>query len=171
MAKVKGKRAITRAAATSSNSRNVKKSNNALTKKATNSRKWSASRSDSDVSSGEESEERHPRKKTKHVGWEADEEVEVEQLDDEEPEEIDEDEEMPGEDVSCWAGACRAVKWDLRESKDLEERHQGDIPEELAVKSDTTKDLLTIFLDRVSVNLKKGNTVKLVKGRWCLPCR
>lgn len=88
-----------------SNSSNAKKSNKGPTKKAMNNRKRSASRSDDDTSL-DEHEEPHPRKKTRH----ADEEVEVDHVDDEEPEEIDEDGEATvgeeGEKVCCLALAA-----------------------------------------------------------------
>jgi hypothetical protein len=59
----------------------------------------------------------------------------------------------------------------VKDESDLEERHQGDIPDTLIVKKDTTKDLLTIFSDRLTVKFKKGGITKAVKGRWCNPCR
>jgi hypothetical protein len=57
------------------------------------------------------------------------------------------------------------------QNSDLEEQHRGVIPEALVVKNDSTKDLLTIFSDKVVVNFKAGKTVTNLKGRWCLVCR
>ena len=54
---------------------------------------------------------------------------------------------------------------------ELEDRHQLDIPIELRVKKDTTKDLLTIFSARVTVNFKKGNNSETITGRWCMLCK
>lgn len=40
------------------------------------------------------------------------------------------------------------------------------------MKKDTTKDLLTIFSDIVTVQFnKKNGAVETVRGRWCLPCK
>ena len=48
------------------------------------------------------------------------------------------------------------------QNSDLEEQHCSKIPEVLVVKNDSTKDLLTICSDKVSVNFKAGkNTTKL----------
>jgi hypothetical protein len=58
----------------------------------------------------------------------------------------------------------------LKES-DLEYRHRGEIPAVLVVKKDSTKDLLTIFSDLVTVNFKKGEVTTNARGRWCLLCR
>jgi hypothetical protein len=49
--------------------------------------------------------------------------------------------------------------------------HQIDIPVELRVKKDSTKDLLTIFSARVTVNFKKGENTETVSGRWCMICK
>ncbi|KAI0269521.1 hypothetical protein BGY98DRAFT_937844 [Russula aff. rugulosa BPL654] len=50
------------------------------------------------------------------------------------------------------------------DSSDLEDQHRSEIPAPLAVKSDTTKDLLTVFSDLVTVNFKKGDTMTNKKG-------
>jgi hypothetical protein len=52
-----------------------------------------------------------------------------------------------------------------------EDRHLLEIPVQLRVKSDTTKDLLTIFSARVTVNFKKGQNSETVTGRWCMLCK
>jgi hypothetical protein len=57
------------------------------------------------------------------------------------------------------------------QASDLEDQHRGDIPALLVVKKDTTKDLLTIFSDLLTVNFKKGDETTNVRGRWCLLCR
>jgi hypothetical protein len=54
---------------------------------------------------------------------------------------------------------------------ETEEPHQIDIPVELQVKKDSTKDLQTIFSARVTVNFKKGETTETVSGRWCMICK
>jgi hypothetical protein len=59
----------------------------------------------------------------------------------------------------------------MLQASDIEERHRGKIPAALVVKSDTTKDLLTVFSDIVTVNFKKDNKTDNLKGRWCLLCR
>jgi hypothetical protein len=128
------------------------------------------------MSSDEEHEDQHPHKKMKHVNHDTDEEVEVDQVEDEEPEVVDDEDEAvaeeEGEKVSCSA-AVQVIKlmWMIKEASDLEEQHHGEIPDELIVKNDTTKDLLTIFSDRLNVNFKKRNKITELKGRWCLPCR
>jgi hypothetical protein len=50
------------------------------------------------------------------------------------------------------------------QASDLEDRHCGEIPVALVVKNDTTKDLLTIFLDIVTVNFKKVDKMTNLKG-------
>jgi hypothetical protein len=57
------------------------------------------------------------------------------------------------------------------DESDLEEHHRAEIPTLLPVKKDSTKDLLTIFSDRVTVKFKSGETFETIKGRWCLPCK
>ena len=57
------------------------------------------------------------------------------------------------------------------QNSDLEEQHRGEIPEVLVVKNDSTKDLLTICSDKVSVNFKAGKNMTKLRGRWCLVCR
>ena len=144
---------------------------------ATNNWKRPASESDDDTSSDEEPKKRHPQKKTKHGSYEADEEVEESDgVVNESPERVEEDDEEPvdevGEKVSYWA-AVHEVKltWLVKEACNLEDRHHGEIPEALIVKKDTTKDLPTIFSDRITVNFRKAGTTKALKGRWCLTCR
>jgi hypothetical protein len=60
---------------------------------------------------------------------------------------------------------------DEESGEEPEDRHQLDIPAELQVKADTTKDLLTIFSARTTVNFKKGLNSETVTGRWCLMCK
>ena len=57
------------------------------------------------------------------------------------------------------------------QNSDLEEQHRSEIPEVLVVKNDSTKDLLMICSDKVSVNFKAGNNTTKLRGRWCLVCR
>lgn len=46
------------------------------------------------------------------------------------------------------------------------------LPDEKPTKVDTTKDLLTIFSDRVDVKfMKKDGSYEVVRGRWCLVCK
>ena len=53
----------------------------------------------------------------------------------------------------------------------LEEQHEIKIGTLLAVKKETTKDLLTIFSDTVNVKFKKGDEHEKIKGGWCMPCK
>jgi len=39
------------------------------------------------------------------------------------------------------------------------------------MKKDSTRDLLTIFSDLVTVKFKKGTQSETSRGQWCLPCR
>jgi len=57
------------------------------------------------------------------------------------------------------------------QASDLEDRHRSEIPAVLVVKNESTKDLLTVFSDLVTVNFKKENKTTNLKGRWCLLCR
>jgi hypothetical protein len=63
---------------------------------------------------------------------------------------------------------CQA---ETEQDSGLEDCHIIKAPTELSVKKDTTKDLLTIFLDIVTVQFKKKGAVETVRGRWCLPCK
>lgn len=46
------------------------------------------------------------------------------------------------------------------------------IPQEYNVKKDSTKDLLTVFSDLVTVKFRQQNgDVETAKGRWCLLCK
>ncbi|KAF8232047.1 hypothetical protein L208DRAFT_1274116, partial [Tricholoma matsutake] len=49
--------------------------------------------------------------------------------------------------------------------------HHGEILEELTMKKDSTKDLLMIFSDIVTVKFTKGGKKETMRGRWCLPCK
>ncbi len=57
------------------------------------------------------------------------------------------------------------------QASDLEDQHHGKIPAALVVKNESTKDLLTVFSDLVTVNFKKENKTTNLKGHWCLLCR
>jgi hypothetical protein len=54
----------------------------------------------------------------------------------------------------------------------LDDIHRAGIPDQKAVKADSTRDMLTVFTDKVSVKFthKNGGT-ETVKGRWCLICK
>jgi hypothetical protein len=58
-----------------------------------------------------------------------------------------------------------------KDDDETEDRHQLDIPIEIRVKRDTTKDLLTIFSARTTVNFKKGLNSETINGRWCMLCK
>jgi hypothetical protein len=52
----------------------------------------------------------------------------------------------------------------------------GDVevaaPYEKAVKTDSARDLLTVFSDRIDVKFtKKDGSFEVLKGRWCLLCK
>ncbi|KAF8227032.1 hypothetical protein L208DRAFT_1012787, partial [Tricholoma matsutake] len=53
----------------------------------------------------------------------------------------------------------------------LEDHHLIEAPIELSVKKEDRKDLLTIFLDIVTVQFKKKDAIETVRGQWCLPCK
>ena len=64
--------------------------------------------------------------------------------------------------------------WDLPvklQVSDLEDRHCSKISAALVVKDDTTKNLLIVFSDLVTVNFKSENKTVNLNGRWCLLCR
>lgn len=117
-------------------------SNKALPKKTRKGQKRVASDgSDDESSSDSDEEEPRPRKKAKKTA----------------PEEVEEEEDARIEEIS--------------EQSDLEERHHAGIPDILTVKKDSTKDMLTIFSERVDVKFKKGEKNETITGRWCLLCR
>ena len=58
----------------------------------------------------------------------------------------------------------------MEQESDQEDRHHPEEPTELHIKKDMTKDLLTIFSDSVTVQFKKNDVVKTVRG-WCLQCK
>ena len=56
----------------------------------------------------------------------------------------------------------------VKEGNNLKKRHHGEIPESSIVKKDTTKDLLTVFSDHVTINFKKASgKIQALQGRWC----
>jgi hypothetical protein len=57
------------------------------------------------------------------------------------------------------------------QDSDLEDWHRSEVPAALVVKRDSTKDLLTIFSDLVSVNVEVKKKIEKIKGQWCLICR
>jgi len=84
------------------------------------------------------------------------------------------DDGVQSEDVEQVSSSYISIRGGLPvklQASDLEDRHRGEIPVALVVKSDSTKDLMTIFSDLVTVNFKKGNKTTNAKGRWCLLCR
>ena len=48
---------------------------------------------------------------------------------------------------------------------------ESDIPESLAIKEDTTRNLATIFSNHVTVRFKQGEIVESVAGCWCKECK
>jgi len=49
---------------------------------------------------------------------------------------------------------------------------QIDIAEQSNIKADSSRDLLMIFSDRVTVKFsQKGGVTKTLKGRWCILCK
>ncbi|KAF8680603.1 hypothetical protein AX14_004549 [Amanita brunnescens Koide BX004] len=76
-----------------------------------------------------------------------------------------------------------AEKEDIEESEDVIELDAGDemekepeeldaeLPEELVTKRDQTRDLRTIFSEKVWVRFKCGEKFEQVYGRWCNSCR
>ena len=59
----------------------------------------------------------------------------------------------------------------MEQESDLEDCHHPEAPTELHIKKDTTKDLLTIFWDIVTVQFKKNDIVEVMRGQWCLQCK
>ncbi|RDB23356.1 Zinc finger BED domain-containing protein DAYSLEEPER [Hypsizygus marmoreus] len=118
------------------------------------------SSSDEDDSDTEEEVPRHKKKPRKSV-------VVEEVSDDEVPEviEVVVDERRSAEDDEMGSN----------ENKDdqLEARHIAEIPDELVVKEDSMRDLLTIFSDRVKVHFtpKNGDKPEELTGRWCTICK
>jgi hypothetical protein len=45
-------------------------------------------------------------------------------------------------------------------------QYHAAIPDMLTVKSNSTKDLLLMFLDWVDVKFKKGESSETIKGQW-----
>lgn len=62
---------------------------------------------------------------------------------------------------------------DLKDSDaDLNSDHQGKTRPARKVKAHDTKDLLTIFSDRIAVKfVRKDGMAEVLKGRWCLICK
>jgi hypothetical protein len=50
--------------------------------------------------------------------------------------------------------------------------HRANTPDKLAVKADLSRDILTIFSDRLSVKFKSNqHEIETLKGRWCQVCK
>lgn len=55
---------------------------------------------------------------------------------------------------------------------DLLDEHRAGVPEMKQTKRGETKDLLTIFSDRLYVKfVKHDGTVEEIPGRWCNICK
>lgn len=55
---------------------------------------------------------------------------------------------------------------------DLNTDHQAEVDPARRIKKHDTKDLLTIFSDRIAVKfVAKDGVVEVLKGRWCLLCK
>jgi hypothetical protein len=69
------------------------------------------------------------------------------------------------------AGSPRARK-KLTKRQDDTESDVATVLQEKAVKVDTSKDMLTIFTDRVTVKfLNKDGSSEQLKGHWCMICK
>lgn len=102
--------------------------------------------------------------------------VEIEDSDTPEPEEVSvirSDEDSSDEVRQGLHPTLNRILHTLRQdASDLEDRHIAEIPENLNVKKERAKDLLTIFSDLVTVKFKHaGDEDETVKGRWCLQCK
>ncbi|KAF8067557.1 hypothetical protein FPV67DRAFT_1561917 [Lyophyllum atratum] len=117
--------------------------------------------SDDEGSDGEESqsEEEAPRPKKKK----AKKSEPVEEVSDDEEDEMVEEVDDEGGDVEGDEGG------DV-EGVGEEEDRDKDVA---VVKKDTTRDLLTIFSDRVKVQFipKNGDKPEVLRGRWCTVCK
>ena len=150
-------------------------------KKNTRKRQASDESSNDDSSSASEgpSQKRKPRKRKKQPEVYDDDQSNLDII----PEEVEDEHEEgggadvePGDEVSnnILAYGFRkftSLQGETEQDSGLEDRHIIEAPAELFVKKDTTKDLLTIFSDIVTVQFKKKDAVETVRGRWCLPCK
>ncbi|KAI0268075.1 hypothetical protein BGY98DRAFT_1101651 [Russula aff. rugulosa BPL654] len=62
----------------------------------------------------------------------------------------------------CWGTVQKKNK-----GCNLEGHHHVKISEQLEVKKETTKDLLTICLNIIVVKFKTKEMYEIVKGQWC----
>jgi hypothetical protein len=103
-----------------------------------------------------------------------------EEVEEDKPEGDDRANEEPGDDnevneINIFTYSFReltSLQTGTEQDSGLEDHHIIKAPMELSVKKDTMKDLLTVFLDIVTVQFKKSSVVvETVRGRWCLPCK
>ncbi|GLB40087.1 hypothetical protein LshimejAT787_0705970 [Lyophyllum shimeji] len=114
-------------------------------------------------SDGSDDEEEQPRRKKKKMRV-----VTVEESEDEES--VEEIEHEGSEEVEEVADDAAE---DQEDTVDLELHQQSEIPEIRAVKKDSTRDILLIFTDIVTVKFlpKTGEPAEVKKGRWCKVCK
>ena len=124
-------------------------------------RKRAVSESDDDLSSDDEPKARHARKKPKHGASHDADEV-IEELDtNEEPEEVedDDDEELVHKEVSYLAALKRIkLTWLVKDESDLEERHQGDIPDTLIYNKRSSYHILKSCYSQLQEGRQKQST-------------
>lgn len=163
------------AAKTKSTRKAAKASTKKMSKPAmSRSRKRPREESDEEEDSESEEEELPKRKRERKEVVDDD----IEQVDDDmsvdnEPEEVDgitTEEESSMEVSRCIVLNFVSLTWF---QDDLTAHQQGTVPDDLMVKDDTTRDLLTIFSDRVVIKFspKNGDKVEVLKGRWCIICK
>jgi hypothetical protein len=79
--------------------------------------------------------------------------------------------------VSCYIYTLKlscSVDLPVMQGDDENDDDRDDsVPQEFNVKKDSTKDLLTIFSDLVTVKFKRNGDLDMetVRGRWCLLCK
>ena len=95
----------------------------------------------------------------------------------EEVNDVDDDDEQPDQsnedEVSTYHHITQRTSQLTKRVQDRLNNHQrGPNLQEKPVKKDSTLDILTVMLDRVSVKFKVGvDKCEVDKGRWCNICK
>ena len=163
----------TNSTATNAHAR-AKNSNNNRKRQASDSDESSNSSSDSSSDDAPVHPKRKPRKKKAKIHEDIPPNIVPEQVDGEAYQSSVED---GGNDkVSRYIYSLKTVV-DLpviQSDDENDDENDNPIPQEFNVKKESTKDLLTVFSDLVTVKFKRngeGMDLETVRGRWCLVCK
>ncbi|KAF8696454.1 hypothetical protein AX14_001593 [Amanita brunnescens Koide BX004] len=146
---------------------------NKLKKKAQNKNKSSKKRNMQKTTSSSESDDSEPEAHPQKRRCQPDpEEIEVDDHPDGEPEVVNVDDREDEDHEPGVVEDGHASEPEAEKNDSLKEHHRAEIPERQKSKKDMTKDLRTVFTERVKVTFtRKGGMRETKDGCWCEECR